>query len=127
RHERPVRGRRRGRSTVRPNENGVMLMNEVKIDRADGVMAIRLDPPERKNALTLAMYTASAAALDGAAHDPAIRIVTLTGSEGVFTAGNDLGDFMRSPPTSPDAPVLRLIRAAASFPKILVAAVEGPA
>jgi enoyl-CoA hydratase/carnithine racemase len=104
-----------------------MLMNEVKIERGDGIMAIRLDRPERKNAITLAMYEALADALGAAAEDPAIRIVTLTGSAGVFTAGNDLGDFMQSPPTSPDAPVLRLIRAAATFPKILVAAVEGAA
>ncbi|MEM1118568.1 MAG: enoyl-CoA hydratase, partial [Bacteroidota bacterium] len=96
-------------------------------DLADGVLHLALDRPEKKNALTRAMYAALADALTEAAEDAAVRVVVLSGRGGVFTAGNDLGDFMMDPPTGPDSPVFRFLSAAVGFPKPLVAAVEGPA
>jgi enoyl-CoA hydratase/carnithine racemase len=45
----------------------------------------------------------------------------------VFTGGNDLADFMMDPPTGPESPVFRFLQAAVTFPKPLIAAVEGPA
>jgi enoyl-CoA hydratase/carnithine racemase len=94
---------------------------------ADGVMTITLDRPEKKNALTAAMYTALAARLDAAADDASVRAAVIRGSGGSFTAGNDLADFLADPPTSEQSPVFRFLRAIASFPKPLIAAVEGPA
>jgi enoyl-CoA hydratase/carnithine racemase len=96
--------------------------------RVDGpCMQLRLNRPEKKNALTLAMYAMLADGLEAAARDPGVRVVTIAGGPGLFTAGNDLGDFLSSPPIGPDQPVLRFLAALASFPKLLVAGVAGPA
>jgi enoyl-CoA hydratase/carnithine racemase len=102
-------------------------MSEIKLRISGPCMHLRLDRPDKKNALTLAMYAGLADALESAGTDPAFRIVTIAGSPGVFTAGNDLADFLAAPPVGPDQPVLRFIDALASFPKILVAGVAGPA
>ena len=96
-------------------------------DAGDGVRHLVLDRPAKKNALTRAMYARLADALAEAADDPAVRVVVLSGRGGVFTGGNDLGDFMQDPPTEPDSPVFRFLSAAVGFPKPLVAAVAGPA
>ena len=93
----------------------------------DGVLHLALNRPEKKNALTRAMYGTLADALTEAATDASVRVVVLSGRGGVFTAGNDLGDFMMDPPTGPDSPVFRFLSAAVGFPKPLVAAVEGAA
>jgi enoyl-CoA hydratase/carnithine racemase len=73
------------------------------------------------------MYAGLADALTAAAGDDAVRAVVLSGSGGVFTAGNDLLDFLMEPPTGADSPVFRFLTAAIGFPKPLIAAVEGPA
>ena len=91
------------------------------------VLHLALDRPDKKNALTRAMYGALADALEEAAADPGVRAVVLSGRGGVFTAGNDLGDFMMDPPTGPDSTVFRFLRNAVGFSKPLVAAVAGPA
>lgn len=93
---------------------------------ADGpVAALRLNRPDKKNAITSAMYGALADALEAAAGDDGVRAATLLGSGGVFTSGNDLGDFMQAPPLDMDQPVFRFLRAISSFPKPLVAGVDG--
>jgi enoyl-CoA hydratase/carnithine racemase len=62
---------------------------------ADGVLTVRMNRPEKKNALTAQMYAGLASALDDAAADPAIRATLILGVPGSFSAGNDIGDFMR--------------------------------
>ena len=99
----------------------------IVIENLDSVRVLRFARPERKNAITAAMYGALADALVRAAEDTAVRVVVATGSENAFTAGNDLSDFLNEPPTKDDAPVFRFLRAIASFPKPLVASVCGPA
>ena len=96
-------------------------------DAGGGVRHVVLDRPEKKNAITRAMYARLADALDEAAGDPAVRVVVLSGRGGVFTGGNDLGDFMQEPPSGPESPVFRFLAGAVAFPKPLVAAVAGPA
>ena len=96
-------------------------------ERSGHVLRLTLARPEKKNALTRAMYTALAEALDGAADDAGVRAVVLAGSGGAFTAGNDLFDFMMDPPKDETSPVFRFLRALVHFPKPLVAAVEGVA
>jgi enoyl-CoA hydratase/carnithine racemase len=59
----------------------------------DGVLRLTLNRPEKKNALTNAMYSELAAALERAESDPAIRVVLLEAEGDAFSAGNDLGDF----------------------------------
>lgn len=89
------------------------------------VMEIRLDRRDKKNAITVAMYAALADAFEAAAADEAIRAVTIIGSGGVFTAGNDIGDFIAVRPGGEDMPVFRFLRAIAACPKVVIAGVEG--
>jgi len=92
-----------------------------------GVLTITLNRLERKNSITSAMYGAMADAIEQAVSDPAIRVAMIQGHETVFSAGNDIGDFLNKPPAGMDSPVFRFLRGVATFPKPLVAAVCGPA
>lgn len=93
----------------------------------DRVRTVVINRPEKKNALTLSMYRSLTDELKTAADDPEIRVVVLTGVDGVFTSGNDLADFQDAGVLGEDAPVFRFIQALPRFPKPLVAAVNGPA
>ena len=73
------------------------------------------------------MYSACADALEQASGDASVRVVVIQGDIAVFSAGNDIADFLSSPNPGLSAPVLRFLRQLASFPKPLVAAVCGPA
>ena len=105
------------------------MSQHVQVTTADHVTTIRLDRPEKKNALTLEMYAALADALDAATADAAVRTVVLGGSRDCFTAGNDLGDFLRAAQgnagESPRA--LAFLRTLATFDKPLIAGVSGVA
>lgn len=92
-----------------------------------GVMTVTLNRLERKNSITSVMYGVMADALESANHDPAVRVVVIQGHETIFSAGNDIGDFLNKPPATPEAPVFRFLRGISSFPKPIVAAVSGPA
>jgi len=102
-------------------------MSDILTHSEAGVTTVTLNRLERKNSLTAAMYQLLADALTTAASDPATRAVVIQGHETVFSAGNDIGDFLNHPPTGPDAPVFRFLRTIATFPKPLLAAVCGPA
>jgi enoyl-CoA hydratase/carnithine racemase len=102
-------------------------MTAVLIHTEAGVTTLTLDRVAAKNALTGDMYAAMADALAVAATDPSQRVVLIQGHASVFTAGNDIGDFMNNPPTQAGAPVHRFLEAIAAFPKPLLAAVCGPA
>jgi enoyl-CoA hydratase/carnithine racemase len=69
------------------------MTEHVKSEISNGVLTLTLDRPEKKNALTAAMYGALARAIDGAADDPEVRCLLLQGEGDIFTAGNDLADF----------------------------------
>ena len=103
------------------------MSTDILIDRAGPVWTLSFNRPEKRNALTHPMYTALVDALDAARTDPQVRAVILTGSGGCFTAGNDLQDFLRTPPTGPDSPVVRFLHAIVEFPQPLLAAVPGVA
>lgn len=100
-------------------------IREILMECRDGVMLIRIHRPDRKNALTLSMYTALTAALESAAGDPEVRVAVLTGSGDSFTSGNDIADFLAAPPTGEDSPVFRFLAALRQFEKPLIAAVNG--
>jgi enoyl-CoA hydratase/carnithine racemase len=102
-------------------------MSDLINDLRDGVMTLTLNRLEKKNSITTAMYAEMAAALDAARHDEAIRVVVIQGHETVFSAGNDLVDFLNAPPLTPDSPVMGFLFGIASFPKPVIAAVCGPA
>ncbi len=92
-----------------------------------GVMTLTFNRVDKKNALTAAMYSTLADALEAAHHDANVRVVVIQGHETIFSAGNDIADFLSLPPATQDAPVFRFLRGISSFPKPLVAAVCGPA
>jgi len=99
----------------------------IKTGLVNGVAMIEIARPDRKNALTMAMYDDMAAALQAAADNAAVRAVLITGQSGIFTSGNDLEDFMQRPPQGMDSPVFRFIKAMLEFEKPVVAAVTGAA
>ena len=92
-----------------------------------GVMTITINRLDRKNALTSAMYAALADAVELAQQDNTVRALVIQGHESIFSAGNDIGDFLNQPPSTPDAPVFRFLLGISSFTKPIVAAVCGPA
>lgn len=98
---------------------------EILVTTNGPVMELRLNRPDKKNAITVEMYAALADALERAAQDPSVLVVTIAGSEGVFTSGNDLKDFQQARAGGPDMPVFRFLRAIAGCPKIVIAGVEG--
>ncbi|MDX1379608.1 MAG: enoyl-CoA hydratase [Xanthomonadales bacterium] len=91
----------------------------------DGILTLRMQRPEKKNALTGAMYASLAEAIGGDAGERGVRVVVIAGVEGAFTAGNDLEDFLNNPPRDAEAPVNRFITALATTDLPLVAAVDG--
>jgi enoyl-CoA hydratase/carnithine racemase len=94
---------------------------------ADGVQTITFDRPARKNAITAAMYQALADAFHAGDHDPTVRAIVIAGQPEIFTAGNDLEDFMKSPPHGDDSPVFRFLQTISTCGKPIVAAVRGAA
>ena len=99
----------------------------IKTAVLNGVASIEIARPEKKNALTAAMYQAMADALRAAADDKSVRAVLIAGQPGVFTSGNDLEDFMQRPPQGADSPVAQFMRALLEIDKPVVAAVTGAA
>ena len=98
----------------------------ILVDSKDGVVTIEISRREKKNAITSDMYRAMSAALSRARDDSHARVVVLRGQEDMFTAGNDLADFLQRKVGDPSAaiPFLHLI---AGFEKPIVAAVAGNA
>jgi len=102
-------------------------MSEILTHAEAGVLTLTLNRVERKNSLNVAMYASLADAIEQAAQDAATRVVVIQGHETVFSAGNDIQDFLKNPPAGQDSPVFRFLRGIATFPKPLLAAVCGPA
>jgi enoyl-CoA hydratase/carnithine racemase len=103
-------------------------MSDVRIERDGAVLAITFARPDRRNAITVAMYSALADAIESAAEDSSVRVITIRGEGQDFTAGNDLHDFLSAlPRDSDDIPVWRLLRALARNRIPIVAGVQGNA
>jgi enoyl-CoA hydratase/carnithine racemase len=103
------------------------MSEELLSAQADGVCELRLNRPQKRNAITLAMYAALHAALKAAQADASVRVVLLSGEGVGFCAGNDLHDFLDGPGLSPDHPVLAFLKTLAAYEKPLIAAVHGQA
>jgi len=103
------------------------MTEDVIVARRDGVMCITMNRPNRKNALTGAMYDKMTASLEEADDNDAIRAVFLEGSGGSFTAGNDLADFLAAASGGAEPRATPFIRKIALIDKPLVAAVDGVA
>jgi len=102
-------------------------MTDLLLDTTEQVLTITFNRVDKKNSFTADMYAALADAFTQAQRDDAVRVVVIQGHETVFSAGNDIADFLKAPPVSPDVPVFRFMRAISSFTKPIVAAVCGPA
>ena len=70
------------------------MSDQVIVSKAEGVCEVQLNRPEKRNAITLAMYGALTDALNEARADDSVRVVLLSGAGVSFTAGNDLNDFI---------------------------------
>lgn len=99
----------------------------IRTETIHGVARIEIARPEKKNAITAAMYQAMADAIAAAHDDGAVRAILIHGQKDIFTAGNDLEDFMKNPPSGMDAPVFRFMQALGYSEKPVVAAVNGAA
>lgn len=105
-------------------------MTELVIITDDGpVRTVRMNRPDKKNALTLAMYDAMAAAIEGAPQTPALRCLLIAGTPTAFCAGNDIGDFLKmaTGEGALGAPIMRFLYALARCELPLIAAVQGNA
>lgn len=102
-------------------------MNEIEIADDAGLRTIRIARPDKKNALTRAMYAAMAEGLREAARSPAVRVVLLTGGADCFTSGNDVADFKArgDQPADVPSPAREFLAALRECPKPVVAAVAG--
>ena len=92
-----------------------------------GVMTLTINRVARKNSITSAMYAAMAEAIESARDDTAVHALVIQGHESIFSAGNDISDFLNNPPSTQDSPVFDFLRGISTFPKPIVAAVCGPA
>lgn len=102
-------------------------MTDILTTQADGILTITFNRPDKKNALTSAMYATLADTLEAADSDAAVRVILFTGNGGAFTSGNDLQDFLNNPPQGDDTPVFRFLRAISTASKPMIAAVSGVA
>jgi enoyl-CoA hydratase/carnithine racemase len=103
------------------------MSDHIITNTQDGIQRIEIRRPERKNALTIAMYGAFADALKQAEQNPAVRVIFIHGQQGIFTSGNDVRDFLDNPPASLDDPVFQFLRALIQARKPVIASVSGDA
>ena len=97
----------------------------VIINNANGILELTFSRSEKKNAITSGMYQQIADSLNAANEDTSIKAIIITGSESVFTAGNDLADFLANPNMDKDSSVYQFLLALLHCKLPLIAAVEG--
>lgn len=102
-------------------------MSNIAVETRGAVRIVRLNRPEKKNALTIAMYEDLITAFADANSDDSVRALVVLGTNGVFSAGNDIGDFIQNPPTDETSAVFRVLVSISTFPKPVVAGVDGAA
>ena len=102
-------------------------MTGILQNQESGVLTLTLNRVDKKNSLNASMYAALADALQMATENPEVKVVLVQGHETVFSAGNDIADFLQQPPATEASEVFRVLKAIAVFPKPLLASVCGPA
>ena len=103
---------------------------DILSSKENGILTLEFNRPERKNAITAAMYQTMADAINDAEQDTAVRAILITGKPEIFTAGNDLEDFMKTAPSTgaiEDRSVYKFMMALSGTTKPVVAAVAGAA
>ena len=102
-------------------------MSDIVTELSGGVLRVEFNRPEKKNAMTNAMYVDLAETFLAAADNDAVRVVLWHGAGDDFCAGNDVGDFLKNPPGPGQSPQVLLIDALVQFGKPIVVAVQGAA
>ncbi len=102
-------------------------MSDIVTERSGRILRVELNRPAKKNAMTSSMYATLADLFNNAAKDEEIRVVLWHGAGDSFCAGNDVGDFLKTPPGPGESPQARLMNALVDFNKPLIAAVHGAA
>lgn len=103
------------------------MTDHITIEKAGGILTLTMNRPDKKNALTNAMYGALADAMEAAETDSAVRVIVLRGEGDMFTAGNDVVEFAMTKPGDGPRHVTRFLHALADASKPLLAAVQGRA
>src|ERR1700724_952758 len=101
------------------------MTDHVLVSQAGGVCELRLNRPEKRNAITFAMYDTLWDALVRAEADESVRAIVLSGAGASFTAGNDLLDFVNRPPSGGNHAPPRFIRLLPKTHRVLIAPVHG--
>jgi enoyl-CoA hydratase/carnithine racemase len=102
-------------------------MDDIVTERSEGILRVKLNRPEKRNAMTSSMYMKLADIFNDTARDERIRVVLWHGAGEAFSAGNDVEDFLQNPPGPGDSPQARLMNALLDFNKPMIAAVRGAA
>src|SRR6185503_1396994 len=102
-------------------------MNEILTERSGSILRVTVNRPEKKNAMTSAMYNALADAFNDAAKDGDVRVVLWDSAGDSFSAGNDMEDFMQHPPGEGESPQSHLVNSLLNLYKPVIAAVHGVA
>lgn len=99
---------------------------DIEVAREGAVLSAAFARPQKKNAITGAMYEALIEAFEAAERDPEVGAFMLSGKGGVFTAGNDIADFLSvAARGTGDFPAWRFVSKLAEFEKPLIAAIDG--
>ncbi len=102
-------------------------ISEILTHLDGGVLTLTINRVDKKNSITAVMYAAMADILAAADVDEDVKVLVIQGHETIFSAGNDIGDFLNKPPSTQDSPVFRFLRGISSLTKPVVASVCGPA
>src|SRR5215471_21828107 len=113
--------------TPKSGEHKEKTVSDIITERSNGILRVELNRPERKNSLTGAMYTRLAEIFSEAAEDEETRVVLWHSAGDAFSAGNDVGDFLKNPPGPGESPQTSLMDAFIAFDKPIVVAVQGAA
>ena len=100
-------------------------MSDILTHLEDSVLTITINRLDKKNSITSAMYADMAQALADAEKNASVRVVLFQGHETIFSAGNDIADFLNKPPSNQDTPVFHFLRNISTFTKPILAAVAG--
>jgi len=105
------------------------MTEHIRIEKSDGILSLTMARPDKKNALSNAMYGALADAIEAAETDASVRVLLIRGEGDMFTAGNDVGEFaaMATGAFQGERHVGRFVQALAKSSRPLVAAVQGRA
>ena len=109
------------------NQGGNATGQGIDVGCEAGILTIAFNRPDKKNAITGAMYQAMADAMRAAQADAGVRVIVIAGLPQIFTAGNDLEDFMKHPPTLAESPVFQFMMQMVHATKPVIASVSGAA